>query len=54
MRESAFVNNLIVVVKVSIVLVFIALGFSLISPANLFVTRRPPGSPPWSRQSSSR
>jgi APA family basic amino acid/polyamine antiporter len=37
MRESAFVNNLIVVVKVTIVLVFIGLGISLISPDNLFV-----------------
>ena len=37
MRESAWVNNLIVVVKVSIVLVFIGLGISLISPDNLFV-----------------
>ena len=37
MKESAFVNNLIVVIKVSIVLVFIALGISLISPENLFV-----------------
>jgi APA family basic amino acid/polyamine antiporter len=37
MRESAFVNNLIVVIKVTIVLVFIGLGISLISPDNLFV-----------------
>ena len=37
MKESAFVNNLIVVIKVTIVLVFIALGISLISPDNLFV-----------------
>ena len=37
MRESAFVNNLIVVIKVSIVLVFIGLGISLISSDNLFV-----------------
>ncbi len=32
MRESASVNNFIVVIKVSIVLVFIGLGISLISP----------------------
>jgi APA family basic amino acid/polyamine antiporter len=37
MRESAFVNNLIVVIKVTIVLVFIGLGVSLISPDNLYV-----------------
>jgi APA family basic amino acid/polyamine antiporter len=37
MRESAFVNNLIVIIKVSIVLVFIGLGISLISSDNLFV-----------------
>ncbi len=34
MKESAFVNNLIVVVKVTIVLVFIALGWSVVSHAN--------------------
>jgi len=37
MRESATVNNFIVVIKVSIVLVFIGLGISLISSDNLFV-----------------
>ncbi len=37
MRESASVNNFIVVIKVSIVLVFIGLGISLISSDNLFV-----------------
>ncbi|MGE5360854.1 MAG: APC family permease [Bacteroidales bacterium] len=35
-KESAKVNNVIVVVKVSIVLIFIALGITLISGDNLF------------------
>ena len=43
MKESAFVNNLIVVIKVTIVLVFIALGISLISPDNLFVNKAATG-----------
>ena len=43
MKESAFVNNLIVVIKVTIVLVFIALGISLISPDNLFVNHAATG-----------
>jgi APA family basic amino acid/polyamine antiporter len=34
-RESAFVNNLIVITKVSIVLMVIAFGWSFINPANL-------------------
>ncbi|MGK5083166.1 amino acid permease [Bdellovibrionota bacterium FG-1] len=34
MRESAFVNNIIVVVKVTIICVFIALGWSVIDHAN--------------------
>jgi APA family basic amino acid/polyamine antiporter len=33
-RESAFINGLIVFVKVAIVLVFIAIGWSFINPAN--------------------
>ena len=33
-RESAFINTLMVIVKVSIVLVFIAIGFFYIDPAN--------------------
>ncbi len=33
-RESAFVNNLIVIVKVAIVVLIIALGWSYINPAN--------------------
>ncbi len=33
-RESAFVNNLLVVLKVAVVLVFIAVGWSHINPAN--------------------
>ena len=37
MKESATVNNMIVVIKVTIVLVFIALGISLVSHDNLFV-----------------
>ncbi|MFO0694462.1 MAG: amino acid permease [Polyangiales bacterium] len=36
-REAAWVNNLIVVVKVVIVVVFIALGFGVVSDANLLV-----------------
>ncbi len=36
-RESAALNNVIVVVKVAIVLSFIALGLGVISSANLFV-----------------
>lgn len=35
-RESAWVNNLIVVVKVAIVVAFVALGFGVIDSANLF------------------
>jgi APA family basic amino acid/polyamine antiporter len=34
-RESAGVNNLIVILKVSVILVFIAIGWSYIHPANL-------------------
>jgi basic amino acid/polyamine antiporter, APA family len=34
-RESAGVNNLIVILKVSVILVFIAIGWSFIHPANL-------------------
>jgi APA family basic amino acid/polyamine antiporter len=37
MRESAWVNNLIVIVKVTIVCVFILLGITLVSGDNLFV-----------------
>ena len=33
-RESAFVNNLIVIVKVAIVILIIALGWGFINPAN--------------------
>ena len=33
-RESAFVNNLLVVLKVAVVLVFIAVGWGFINPAN--------------------
>lgn len=33
-QESSLVNNILVVVKVSVVLVFIALGWSFINPAN--------------------
>ena len=36
-KEAAWVNNLIVIVKVAIVLIFIALGIGVISEANLFV-----------------
>ena len=43
MKESAFVNNLIVVIKVTIVLVFIGLGISLISTDNLFVNHAATG-----------
>jgi basic amino acid/polyamine antiporter, APA family len=43
MKESAFVNNLIVIVKVTIVLVFIALGISLVSGDNLFVNHAATG-----------
>ncbi len=35
MSESALVNNIIVVLKISIVLVFIIIGFNYIRPANL-------------------
>lgn len=34
-RESAFVNGVIVVIKVSVVLVFIALGWKFVKPENL-------------------
>ncbi len=34
-RESAAVNNIIVILKVSVILVFIAIGWSYIHPANL-------------------
>jgi APA family basic amino acid/polyamine antiporter len=34
-RESAGVNNIIVILKVSVILVFIAIGWSYIHPANL-------------------
>ena len=34
MKESAFVNNLIVVVKISIILVFIALGWAVVDQSN--------------------
>jgi APA family basic amino acid/polyamine antiporter len=37
MKESAFVNNLIVVTKVTIVLIFIILGIGMINTGNLFV-----------------
>jgi APA family basic amino acid/polyamine antiporter len=33
-QESAFVNNLLVVLKVSVVIIFIAIGWSFINPAN--------------------
>ncbi|MES2426322.1 MAG: amino acid permease [Bacteroidota bacterium] len=33
-RESAFVNNLLVILKVAVVLVFIAVGWQFINPAN--------------------
>ncbi len=33
-QESSFVNNVLVVVKVAVVLIFIALGWSFINPAN--------------------
>lgn len=33
-RESAFINNLLVVLKVAVVLVFIAVGWGFINPAN--------------------
>ncbi len=33
-QESAFVNNLLVILKVSVVLVFIAIGWSFINPVN--------------------
>ncbi|WP_295773264.1 amino acid permease [uncultured Mucilaginibacter sp.] len=33
-RESAFINNLLVVLKVAVVLVFIAVGWGYINPAN--------------------
>lgn len=33
-QESAFVNNLLVILKVSVVLIFIAIGWSFINPAN--------------------
>ena len=36
-KESASVNNVIVIIKVTIVIVFIALGISMISGANLHV-----------------
>jgi len=34
-RESALANNIIVVLKVSVILIFIAIGWSYIHPANL-------------------
>lgn len=34
MKESSLVNNILVVVKVAVVLIFIALGWSFINPAN--------------------
>ena len=34
-KESAFINGIIVMVKVSIVLIFIALGWQYINPSNL-------------------
>ena len=43
MRESALVNNVIVVIKVTIVLVFIALGISLVSSDNLLVNHAASG-----------
>src|SRR2546430_11818670 len=33
-KESAFVNGLIVILKVSIVILFISIGWQFISPAN--------------------
>ncbi|WP_262248993.1 amino acid permease [Parapedobacter soli] len=33
-QESSFVNNILVIVKVAVVLIFIALGWSFINPAN--------------------
>ncbi len=36
-KEAAWVNNLIVVVKVAIVMIFVALGIGVIQEANLFV-----------------
>lgn len=37
MKESAFLNNLVVILKVTIVLVFVVLGIGLVSKSNLFV-----------------
>ena len=34
-KESAFVNNILVILKVSVVVIFIALGWSFINPDNL-------------------
>ena len=34
-RESARANNVIVILKVSVILIFIAIGWSYIHPANL-------------------
>jgi len=42
-RESAWVNNLIVVVKVTIVCVFILLGITVVSADNLFVNEAATG-----------
>jgi len=42
-RESAFVNGLIVITKVSIVVLFIAIGWGFINPANHVPYIPPPG-----------
>ena len=42
-RESAFVNGLIVITKVAIVILFIALGWQFINPANHVPYIPPPG-----------
>jgi APA family basic amino acid/polyamine antiporter len=39
-RESAFVNGLIVITKVAIVVLFIVLGWAFINPANHVPTSR--------------
>jgi APA family basic amino acid/polyamine antiporter len=42
-RESAFINGLIVITKVAIVLLFIAIGWQFINPANHIPYIPPPG-----------
>jgi APA family basic amino acid/polyamine antiporter len=52
MQESAFINAIIVFIKVSIVLVFIALGWGFINEANytpFMIPETMPGHEAWNR-----